>query len=64
MTINRISKETGGLTGKTKNTGASTKWTKINHFLITFRAHQNKVLRTNRNERHIELVEKRDQRSK
>ena len=60
MTINRSSKEIGGLTGKTENLGAYARWTKINHFLVALREHQNKILRKkNRNERHIELSEKR-----
>ena len=59
MTINRSSKETGGLTGKTENPVACARWTKINHFLVSIREHQNKILRNNRNERHTELGEKR-----
>ena len=58
MTINRSSKETGGLTGKTENPGDCARCTKINHFLVALREHQNKILRKNRNERHIELGEK------
>ena len=34
-------------------------WTKINHFLVALREHQNRILRKNRNERHIKLGEKR-----
>ena len=45
MTINRSSKEIGGLTGKTENLGAYARWTKINHFLVALREHQNKILR-------------------
>ena len=52
-------KETVGLTGKTKNPEACVRWTKINHFLVELREHQNKILRKIRNERHIELGEKR-----
>ena len=59
MTINCSSKETSGLTGKTENPGACARWTKINHFSVALREHQNKILRKNRNERHIELGEKR-----
>ena len=53
MTINRSSKETGGFTGKTENPGACSRWTKINHFSVALREHQNKILRKNRNESHI-----------
>ena len=59
MSINRSSKETGDLTGKTENPGACARWTEINHFLVALREHQNKILRKNRNETHIELGEKR-----
>ena len=59
MTINRSSKETGCLIGKTENPGPCARWSKINHFLVAFREHQNKIFRKRRNERHIELVEKR-----
>ena len=59
MTINRSSKETGFLAGKTENPGACARWTKINHFLVALKEHQNKILRKNRNERHIEVGEKR-----
>ena len=59
MAINCSSKETGGLTGKTENPAACARQTKINHFLVALREHQNKFLRKNRNERHSELGEKR-----
>ena len=58
MTINRSSKEIGGLTAKAENSGACARWAKINHFFVALRKHQNKVLRKNRNERHIKLGEK------
>ena len=59
MTINRSSKITLGLTVKTENPGACARWIKINRFLVVLREHQNKILRKNRNERHIYLGEKR-----
>ena len=59
VTINQSSKITLGLTGKTENPGVCARWTKINRFLLVLRAHQNKILRKNRNERHIYLGEKR-----
>ena len=39
MTINRSPKETGGLTGKPKNPGASASFckTKFNHFLVALK---------------------------
>ena len=59
MAINCSSKETGDLTGKIENLGACARWIKINHFLVALRECQNKILRKNRNKRHIELDEKR-----
>ena len=44
---------------KIENPGACARWTKINNFLVALREYQNKILRKNRNERHIELGEKR-----
>ena len=58
MTINRSSKETDGLTGKTENPWGCSRSTKINYSLVVLRKHQHKILRVNRNERHIELDEK------
>ena len=40
VTINRSSKSTGGLSGKTQNVGAMTKWTRINHYLCVLAEHQ------------------------
>ena len=37
MTINRQSKDTGGLSGKTENVGASMRWTRINHIMAALR---------------------------
>ena len=58
MTINRSSKESGGLTGKTKNPEACARWIKVNHFLVALIKRQNKILWKNRNEGHTELGEK------
>ena len=59
MAINYSLKQTGGLTGLTENPEVCTRWTKSNHFLGPLREHQNKILRKNRNELHIELGKKR-----
>ena len=32
-TINRFSKSTGGIAGKTEDPGACEKWTRLNHYL-------------------------------
>ena len=37
MTINGASKDTGGLSGKTENTGASERWMRINHLMAALR---------------------------
>ena len=42
MTINRSSKETVRLIGKTENPGAFARWAKISHFLVALREHQTK----------------------
>ena len=34
MTINKSSNVVGGLSGVTKNKGASERWMRINHFLV------------------------------
>ena len=59
MKIYLSSKEIFSLTGKTQKPGIYERWTKINHFLVALRKHQNEILRKNRNERYIELGEKR-----
>ena len=42
-TINRSSKSTGGLFGKTENVGASEKWMRINHIMAALREHLDSV---------------------
>ena len=37
VTINRFSKETGGLSGKTENAGASERRMRINHYLAALK---------------------------
>ena len=39
MTINRLSKDMGGLSGKTENVGASERWMRINHCLTALQHH-------------------------
>ena len=43
--INRSSKPTGGLSGKTENVGASEKCMQINHIMDTLREHLDSVVR-------------------
>jgi hypothetical protein len=37
MAINRFSKETGELSGKTENIGASDRWVRINHYMAALK---------------------------
>ena len=37
MTVNCASKDTGGLSGKTENAGASESWMQINHLMAALR---------------------------
>ena len=46
MTINRSSKDTGGLSGKTENVGASERWMRINHIMVTLREHLDALIKT------------------
>ena len=39
-TINRWSKEVGGISGITENDGASERWIRINHFMSALKEHQ------------------------
>ena len=41
MTINRSSKETGGLSGKTVNVGATERWERIHHHMVAMRERLN-----------------------
>ena len=45
MTIIRSSIDTEDLIGNTENPGAFARWSKISHFLVALREHQNKILR-------------------
>ena len=44
MTINRQSKDTGGLSGKTENVGASMRWTRINHIMAALRGYSDEII--------------------
>ena len=46
MTMNRLFKDTGGLSGKTENVGASERWMIINHYLAALRRRRLKNLGT------------------
>ena len=61
MTINRFSKETGGLSGQTENKGASERWMRINHYIAALKQHlEAKVGKVN-NSNHVEIGSKRMQ---
>ena len=59
MTINRFSKETGGLSGQTENKGASERWMRINHYIAALKQHLEAKVRRSRNSSHAELGLKR-----
>ena len=46
MTINRSSKDTVGLSGKTENVGASERWMCINHIMAALREHLDALIKT------------------
>eukprot|EP00794_Sanderia_malayensis_P002186 gene2186-2488_t len=55
MTINRFSKETGGLSEQTENNGASGRWMQINHYIAALKQHLEAKVRKSRNSGHAEL---------
>ena len=59
MTINRQSKDTGGLSGKTENVGVSMRWTRINHIMAALRGYLDEIIRRRTFTRHIDLGERR-----
>lgn len=59
MTINRCSKETGGLSGKTENAGASARWVRINHYLAALKQHLDNKVKMNTHSKHVELGSRR-----
>ena len=61
MTINRFSKETGGLSGQTENKGGSERWMRINHYIAALKQHLETKVRKAKNSSHLELGSKRMQ---
>ena len=61
-TVNRASKQTGGLSGKTENRGATEKWMRINHFMSALRENQSKKVRTKQRNQHEDLRSKKKER--
>ena len=59
MTINRSSKDTGGLSGKTENVGASERWMRINHIMAALREHLDALIKTRSWNKHVDLGRKR-----
>ena len=55
MTINRASKDTGGLSGKTENAGASERWMRINHLMAALREKLDQVTRKRTCNGHVDL---------
>ena len=58
-TINRSSKSTGGLSGKTKNVEASEKWMRLNHIMAALREHLDSVIRKRADSKKIDCGMKR-----
>ena len=54
-TINRFSKETGGLSEITANKGASERWVRINPYIAALREHLNVKLNKNKKTDDIEM---------
>ena len=59
MTINRSSKDTGGLFGKTEMVGASERWMRINHTMVALREHLDALIKTRSWNKHVDLGRKR-----
>ena len=59
MTINRASKDTGGLSGKTENAGASERWMRINYLMVALRDKLNQLTRKRTSSGHVDLGRKR-----
>ena len=55
MTINRSSKEVGGLSGITENLGASERWARINHILAALKLHLDEKTKLGQGWKHVEL---------
>ena len=58
MTINRSSKETGGLSGKTENVGTSERWMRNNHIMAALRENLDEVTRKRQTSTHADLGKK------
>ena len=61
-TINRWSKEVGGISGKTENEGATERWIRINHFMSALKEHQRKKTRKKKIQHHEDLGNKKKER--
>ena len=59
MTINRASKDTGGLPGKKENAGASERWMRINHLMAALREKLDQVIRRRTSSGRVDLGRKR-----
>ena len=59
LTVNKSSKSTGGLSGKTENVGASERWMRIDHILAALRDTLDNVTRNQSSSHHVDLGEKR-----
>ena len=61
MMINSFSKQTNGLSGQTKNKGASERWMRINHFIAALKQHLETKVRKAKSSNNLELGSKRMQ---
>ena len=59
MTINQSSKDTGGLSGKTEDVGASERWMRINYIMAALREHLDALIKTKSWNKHVDLERKR-----
>ena len=59
MTINHSSKDTGGLSGKTEDVGASERWMHINYIMAALREHLDALIKTKSWNKHVDLGRKR-----
>ena len=62
MTINRSSKETGGLSGKSENVGATERRGRIHHHMVAMRERLNKKIKKNTKHVNVELGKSRMER--
>ena len=58
-TINRYSKSTGGITGKTEDKDASERWVRLNPYMCALKEHMDSKIKKKRNGVHIEIGSKR-----